>query len=131
MYPFGYGLTYTSFRYEEAKVLRNTDDVLEISVTVENTGAMEGIEKVQVYGSFTDSRAVTPIRQLCGLQAVKLAAGEKKTVTVEIRKYWLSAVLEDGSRVPADGKVVLSIGGHQPDDRSTALCSDNLVTLEL
>ena len=131
LYPFGYGLTYTSFRYEEAKVLRNTDDVLEISVTVENTGAMEGIEKVQVYGSFTDSRTVTPIRQLCGLQAVKLAAGEKKTVTVEIRKYWLSAVLEDGSRVPADGKVILSIGGHQPDDRSTALCSDNLVTLEL
>jgi len=131
MYPFGYGLSYTSFRYENAKILRYTEDLLDISVTVENTGTMEGIEKVQVYGSFTDSRTATPIRQLCGLQAVKLAAGEKKNVQIEVQKYWLKAVLEDGSRVAADGKVILTIGGHQPDDRSAKLCSDNLETLEL
>ena len=131
MYSFGYGLSYTSFRYADPAVAAETEDVLEISVTLTNTGDMEAIEKVQVYGIFTDSRTVTPLRQLCGLKAVRLAPGETVSVTIPVQKYWLKAVLEDGSRVPADGNVVLSIGGHQPDERSIQLCGDNLVTLEL
>ena len=131
LYSFGYGLSYTSFRYENPRLTGETDDTLEITVTLTNTGFMDGLEKVQVYGSCTDSRTVTPIRQLCGLQAVRLAAGETAEVTLTVHKYWLKAVLEDGSRVQPDGSVVLTIGGHQPDARSMELCGDNLVTLTL
>ncbi len=131
LYPFGYGLSYTSFRYENPVLTAETDDTLTVSVSLENTGAMDGMEKVQVYASYTDSRTVTPVRQLCGLQAVKLSAGEKTTVSLNINKYWIKAVLEDGSRVTPDGSITLTVGGHQPDPRSAALCSDNVVTLTL
>ena len=50
---------------------------------------------------------------------------------LNVCKYWLKAVLADGSRVTPDGKITLSIGGHQPDKRSAELCGDTLVTLEL
>jgi len=131
LYPFGYGLSYTSFRYADPTLLCETDDTLEISVVLENTGTIDGLEKVQVYASYTDSRTVTPIRQLCGLQAVSLAAGEKAVLNLPVHKYWLKAVLADGTRVAPDGKITLTIGGHQPDKRSMELCGDNLVTLEL
>jgi len=125
LYPFGYGLSYTSFKYTDVKIAGETDDEYEIAFTLENTGAMEGIEKVQIYASYTDSRIVTPIYQLCGLAAAKLGAGEKKTEIVKVNKYWLKAVLADGSRVDPDGKLELYVGGHQPDGRSCELLGDN------
>lgn len=131
LYPFGYGLSYTHFRYADPKVTAETEDTLTLSVSVSNVGDMEGIEKVQVYGSFTDSRTATPICQLCGIQAVRLAPGEEAIVTLTIQKYWLKAVLADGARVAPDGKITLSVGGHQPDARSAALCEDALATITL
>jgi len=131
LYPFGYGLSYTSFRYADLQLVTETDDTCEISFTLENTGTVTGSEKVQIYASYTDSRTVTPLRQLCGLKTVTLAPGEKSTVSVSVQKYWLKAVLEDGTRVAPDGRIVLTAGGHQPDSRSCALCTDNLVELVL
>ena len=131
LYPFGYGLSYTSFAYSDVKLLSETDDEYEIGLTLENTGAMDGIEKVQVYASYTDSRTVTPFCQLCGLKAVRLAAGEKVTTTVRVNKYWTKAVLEDGSRVEADGRLEFTVGGHQPDARSRELLGDDLQKLVL
>ena len=121
LYPFGYGLSYTSFRYSDVMLTGTTDDEYEISFTLENTGSMEGVEKVQVYASYTDSRTVTPGFQLCGLKPVKLAPGEKITETIRINRYWIKAVDETGTRVEPDGTVKLHIGGHQPDARSCEL----------
>lgn len=131
LYPFGYGLSFTHFQYANPQLVAETDDTLTVSVSLTNTGTMEGIEKVQVYGTFTDSRTITPICQLCSVQAVRLAPGEETAVTITLQKYWLRAVLEDGSRVVPDGNITLSIGGHQPDNRSAALCEDTLVTIVL
>ncbi len=131
LYPFGYGLSYTSFRYSDVQVAGQTDDSYEIAFTLENIGSMEGIEKVQVYASYTDSRTPTPTYQLCGLQAVKLGAGEKTTATVQVNKYWTSAVLSDGTRVEPDGKLILYVGGHQPDERSCELLGDDLTTITI
>ncbi|MBE6653309.1 MAG: glycoside hydrolase family 3 protein [Ruminococcaceae bacterium] len=125
-YPFGYGLSYTTFVYSDAKITEESDDAYKLTVTLENTGCMAGVEKVQVYGSYTDSRTPTPIFQLCGLQAVKLDAGEQATVTLSIHKYWLKAVLADGTRVVPDGGITLYVGGHQPDARSCELLGDVL-----
>ncbi len=121
LYPFGFGLSYTSFAYSDAKLLENNGEKIRVSVTVENTGAMKGIEKVQAYASFADSRTPTPHFQLCAVKSIELTCGEKAEVELEIDTYWLKAVLDDGSRATPDGKTVLYIGGHQPDAVSTSL----------
>lgn len=126
-YPFGYGLSYTSFAYDNVKIIGETDDTYEISMTVSNTGKFDGIEKVQVYASYTDSRTPTPKYQLCGVRAVSINAGESADVTVLVNKYWISAVLSDGTRVTPNGDIVLYVGGHQPDEKSTRLCGSECV----
>ena len=130
LYPFGFGLSYTSFAYENAQLLENGETV-KISVDITNTGSMKGIEKAQVYASFTDSRTVTPHFQLCGIKAVELEAGEKANVTFEIDSYWLKAVTDDGARVTPDGKIALYIGGHQPDSVSNTLLGNECINNEL
>ncbi|MBQ9996218.1 MAG: glycoside hydrolase family 3 C-terminal domain-containing protein, partial [Clostridia bacterium] len=122
LYPFGYGLSYTTFAYDNVTIAAETDDAYEISMTVANTGDRDGIEKVQIYASYTDSRTPTPLYQLCGVKAVDVKAGEAADVTVKVNKYWLKAVLEDGTRTEPDGKLELYVGGHQPDKKSAQLC---------
>ena len=87
-------------------------------------------EKVQVYAEFTDSRTTTPTYQLCGIEAVELKKGEEKTVDVELDKYFIKAVLEDGSRVSPDGKITLYIGGHPPDELSNKLTGYECLSVE-
>ena len=130
-YPFGYGLSYTKFGYAEAKIISENEREYEVAVTVSNIGERDGVEKVQIYGEFTDSRTSTPIYQLCGTKAISLKAGESAEVTLKVNKYWLSAVLSDGSRVTPDGCLKLHIGSHQPDERSEALAGTKCVTIEL
>ncbi len=131
LYPFGYGLSYTKFAYGNAKLVGKTDDALTVSVDIANVGGMKGIERAQVYASFTDSRTPTPHYQLCAVKAVELDAGEKTNITLEIDRYWIKAVLDDGSRVDPDGKITLYVGGHQPDSVSNALLGDVCKTIEL
>lgn len=130
LYPFGYGLSYTSFAYENAKAEKNGD---KISVTVEiaNTGKVRGTEKTQVYASFTDSRTVTPHYQLCAIRSVELDAGEKSTVTFDIDGYWIKAVTAEGERVDPDGKIFLYVGGQQPDSVSKTLLGTECIKIEL
>ncbi len=131
LYPFGFGLSYTSFAYENAKIIEKTSEKITVSVDIANIGGMKGIEKAQVYASFTDSRTVTPHFQLCGIKSAELDAGEKTTVTFEIDTYWLKAVIDDGSRVDPDGKITLFVGGHQPDSLSNALTGSSCEIIEL
>ncbi|MBQ7923594.1 MAG: glycoside hydrolase family 3 C-terminal domain-containing protein [Clostridia bacterium] len=121
LYPFGYGLSYTSFAYSDVKLAQETGEAYEISCTLTNTGSREGIEKVQVYASYTDSRTPVPLYQLCGLASVKLDAGESASVSVKVDKYWVKAVLADGTRTEPDGEIVFHVGGHQPDTVSCEL----------
>ena len=130
-YPFGFGLSYTKFGYENAKIIDKNENKIALSVEITNKGAIDGIEKAQVYASFTDSRVTTPHFQLCGINSVKLVAGEKAEVKFEIDRYWLKAVLEDGSRAEPDGKIVLYVGGHQPDSVSNRLTGYTCEKIEL
>ena len=131
IYPFGYGLSYTTFAFSGAKLVSADDAKITVSVDVENTGAIKGKEKVQVYAQYTDSRIHTPNYQLCAIKPVELEAGEKATVTLDIDRYWVKAVLEDGSRVDPDGKVALYLGGSQPDELSLSLTGSNCEKIEL
>lgn len=129
LYPFGYGLSYTAFDYHDVKIAGETDEEYEITLTLANTGAYDGIEKVQIYAAYTDSRTPTPNYQLCGVKAVDVKAGETADVAVNVNKYWLKAVLTDGTRVDPDGKLELYVGGHQPDKKSAELCGSECVKI--
>ncbi|MBQ9511404.1 MAG: glycoside hydrolase family 3 C-terminal domain-containing protein [Clostridia bacterium] len=131
LYPFGYGLSYTSFEYSSFTIDSKDEERVKVSFELENTGKMSGMEKAQIYASFTDSRTRTPRFQLCGIKAVELDAGEKKTVTVDIDRYWLSAVLDSGERVSPDGEIKLFVGGSQPDERSEALTGKKCIAIKL
>ncbi len=121
LYPFGYGLSYTSFDIKNPVIIENTDSLIKLSVDVENNGSMDGIEKLQVYAKYTDSRVATPHFQLCSIKSVELKKGENKTVTLQIDPYWIKAVTDEGERVTPDGEITLYIGDHQPDNVSNTL----------
>lgn len=136
LYPFGFGLSYTTFTYDGFTVADDGDGVT-CEVTVSNTGAYDADEVVQVYvannikekvanGKNTSYESLIdadnqPKYSLCGFARVSLAAGESKKVSVKIAPLAFETVLEDGSRVTLAGDYTLYIGGQQPDARSAAL----------
>jgi len=121
LYPFGYGLSYTKYEYSDARLVSEDGEKYTVAVKVKNDGKRCGTEKVQVYARYTDSRTTTPNFQLCAVKTVSLAAGEAAEITLDVDKYFVSAVLDDGKRVKPDGEISLFIGGHQPDEVSGAL----------
>ncbi len=131
LYPFGFGLSYTDYKYDNAKIVSADCEKITVSAEVENAGGVAGKEIIQVYAAYTDSRAATPHWQLCSLRSVPLEAGEKKEVTLDIDRYWIKAVTADGERVDPDGKITLYIGGHQPDSVSNKLLCYSCIEIVL
>ena len=85
LYPFGYGLTYTTFAYENYKVSLKDDRLLQISLDVRNTGDTASDEVVQIYGSALESCVKKPICQLLDFVRVKnIAPGETRHIALEI-----------------------------------------------
>jgi beta-glucosidase len=113
LYPFGYGLSYTSFVYSNPKALVNSDGTVSVSVDVTNKGAMDSDEVVQLYLSRA-GMAGQPIRSLQGFSRIQLAKGAKKTVNFRLDDRALSIVDDSGVRRVSPGKVDLWIGGGQP-----------------
>jgi beta-glucosidase len=116
LFPFGYGLSYTSFSYSGLKV--PTDAVtagepLPASVTVTNTGKVAGDEVVQVYLKFPAVPGA-PLKALRGFQRVHLEGGASQEVTFELKPRDMSMVTELGDPVVPEGEFTLSIGGGQP-----------------
>ena len=111
LYPFGYGLSYTNFRYDQLKAAPTGD----VSVRITNTGKMGGEEVAQLYLSYPQSGMTkTPIRALKGFRRLYLAAGENKVIQFKLTKEELSLVNESGQLTPAKGTINLSVGGGQP-----------------
>jgi beta-glucosidase len=95
LYPFGYGLSYTTFAYSNLRVSKVGENV-EVLVDVENTGRRAGEEVAQLYIHQRSGSASRPMRELKGFERIALARGEKKTVRFTLGKaeltYWSSAV---------------------------------------
>lgn len=96
LYPFGYGLSYTTFEFTNARLGKSTygtKDTVSVTVTVSNTGKMDGKEVVQVYFKQNVAPLSLPIKRLIGFAKVYIAAGESKTVEIKIPVkelgYWL------------------------------------------
>lgn len=93
LYPFGYGLSYTSFKLSNLKVSAPTvkaGSSLAVSIDVENTGAVVGDEVVQLYTHQRSGSASRPVRELKGFRRVSLKPGERQTVTLTLDTHELS-----------------------------------------
>ena len=122
LYPFGFGLSYTSFKYSDLKVapakLDGTSTVT-VTATVTNTGKLAGDEVAQLYLA-TDAKlpdaadAPQPLRQMEGFQRISLKSGEKKSLKFDLTPIQFSLVNNEGQSVVAPGKVHISVGGGQP-----------------
>ncbi len=120
LYPFGYGLSYTTFRYGNTAVDKATvsaNGEVTATVEIENTGPMAGDEVVQLYLNHAGVPGA-PIRALKGFQRVHLGRGEKKTISFRLHDRDLSVVDETGKHRILPGKVEVWIGGGQPVGRS-------------
>jgi len=119
LFPFGYGLSYTTFAYSHASVSEPTiaaDGTEKISVDVSNTGAMEGDEVVELYLTRPGVPGA-PIRALEGFQRIHLKPGQQQSVSFTLRNRQLSTVDPGGTRRIIPGKVEVWIGGGQPVSR--------------
>jgi beta-glucosidase len=119
LYPFGYGLSYTTFSYSNGRVSKSrvvaTEDVT-VSVDVTNSGGMAGDEVVELYLTHPGVPG-TPLRALKGFQRMHLDKGEKKTVAFTLHARELSIVDQNGKHRIAPGQVDVWVGGGQPVSR--------------
>jgi beta-glucosidase len=117
LYPFGYGLSYTTFQYTNPQVSSESvpaDGDVRISANVTNRGAVDGDEVVQLYLTH-EGVAGTALKQLRGFQRIHLARGQSKVVTFSLRDRDLSIVNTDGKRLIVTGTIKAWIGGGQPN----------------
>lgn len=116
LYPFGYGLSYSQFRYSNltlSQVNLRAGDYLSVNVDVENTSQREGDEVAQLYLNFP-ALPDAPLSALRGFERIHLAAGEVRHVHMTLNPRDLSVVKENGDRVVAEGLYRVSVGGGQP-----------------
>ena len=121
LYPFGFGLSYTSFAYSEMKTSAETlKDSVIVSVNVKNTGKRDGDEVIQLYVSYPDSKVERPMKQLKGFKRVFIRAGQTKTVDITLKAedlaYWN---VEKHAFTVEKGKVTLMIGSSSSDIKNT------------
>jgi beta-glucosidase len=115
LYPFGYGLSYTTFKYDNLEIpVLTTDGKATVRVRVKNTGKMDGEEVIQLYLSHRNPGMKSPIRALKGFTRINLKAGESRIVEFRLGQEELSIVDENGIRIVMPGELELSIGGGQP-----------------
>lgn len=87
LYPFGYGLSYTTFAFENAKTDKKsyaTNETIAVSIIVKNTGKVDGKEVVQLYSSKSDSKITRAAQELKGFQKVLIAAGKSETIIIQV-----------------------------------------------
>ncbi|MHA2287721.1 MAG: glycoside hydrolase family 3 C-terminal domain-containing protein [Promethearchaeota archaeon] len=117
LYPFGFGLSYTNFKYSSLEISAKeikSGESLKISVDIENVGEKDGEEVVQLYLSQSSESFRLPIRELRGFERISLGKYEKKTITFEIHQNDYSIVNMEGERIIQPGIVEVIVGGSQP-----------------
>lgn len=116
LYPFGYGLSYTTFKYDNLSIPEKVvaGEKVTVKVTVTNTGKIVGDEVVELY--LTDEKASTPrpIRQLEGFTRISLKPGESKVVDLKVEPRQFSMINNKAKRVIEPGYFTIAIGGKQP-----------------
>jgi len=136
LYPFGFGLSYTKFKYSNlklsAKTIKAGKDV-RVTVDVQNIGDRAGDEVVEMYITDVAASVPVPIRSLAGIKRVSLGPGQKQRVSFTLEPRQLSVIDNNGKRVIEPGEFLVSIGGKQPgfagrsDAKTTGVVSERFV----
>lgn len=133
LYPFGFGLSYTTFGYRALCVSGDevrTGDTLKVSVCVKNTGDVAGHEVAQLYMKHLAADVRVPQWKLAGFKKVFLNPGEEKAVTFTVTPRQLAVVTDEGQHVIQPGALRFYAGGSQPDDRSCELLGQTPLSCE-
>jgi beta-glucosidase len=122
LYAFGYGLSYTTFKYSNLRLSAETlhrDNTLGVKINVRNAGKRDGAEVVQLYIANLNSKVERPLEELKGFERVHLAAGETKAVTLPLQaaslRYWDTGA---GHWVLEPDQVEIRIGASSDDIRA-------------
>jgi beta-glucosidase len=124
LYPFGFGLSYTSYAYSDMKIEKEKikkGQSVKVSATVTNTGKASGEEVAQLYITDLKTSVSTPTFSLKSMKRVKLAAGESKEVSFEVTPQMMELVTEIGDRVIEPGDFKVYISGSTPSELSGKL----------
>ncbi len=122
LYPFGYGLTYTTFEYGEPRLsakTMNADGSLTLTVNVRNTGSREGVETVQLYIRDLVASVSRPVKELKGFERITLKAGESRDVTFTVTPDMLKFYNSELKYVLEPGDFELMVG---PNSRDVKRC---------
>ncbi|HYO63791.1 MAG TPA: glycoside hydrolase family 3 C-terminal domain-containing protein [Pyrinomonadaceae bacterium] len=117
LYPFGHGLSYTRFAYDNLKLSAarvRAGRGLSVSAEVRNVGPRAGEEVVQLYVTDAAASVPVPLRSLAGFRRVTLGPGERRTVTFALAPAQMSVIDARGRRVVEPGEFTVSVGGKQP-----------------
>ena len=136
LYPFGYGLSFTSFEYSNLTVNREElstadDDDIIVGVDVENTGNRAGDEVVQLYIKDLEASVRVPFWQLNGVERIHLNPGEKTRVEFTLKKRQFALIDEEGKALLEPGKFRIYVGGQQPDERSKQLTGKEVLYTDI
>jgi beta-glucosidase len=116
LYPFGFGLSYTTFAYRDLKINRNGGESIDVSVSVKNTGQRAGDEVVQLYVKHLDSKVARPLKELKGFTRIHLAPQEEKVVKLSVPVSRLAYWNIDHWTVEKD-QIEITVGGWSTDAR--------------
>ena len=124
LYPFGWGLSYSTFKYQNLRMSPDSigpEGATRVSVDVTNTGKIHGEEVVQLYIRDEVSSVTRPVKELRGFRRITLAPGETKTVELSLGPPELSFLNRDMRRVVEPGPFKLMLGGNSQDLIETTL----------
>ena len=121
LYPFGYGLSYTTFEYSDLTV-EVVQDTVNVKVYVKNTGERKGCETVQLYIQDVAASLVQPVKELKSFEKISLEPGDKKGVSFTLSKHELGFYDNDGNYRLEDGMFRIYTGGNSRDCIMNEIC---------
>ena len=122
LYPFGYGLSYTTFEYSNLKINKKTfskGEKIEVSVDLKNTGKVTGKEVAQLYLQDEFASVVRPVKELKGFEMIELKAGETKTITFTLTDAELGFYNNQNEFVVEPGTFKVMVGGSSDANLTT------------
>lgn len=133
LYPFGYGLSYTTFTYSDLNCRETMvpGESVSVSVTVKNTGRMASDEIVEIYLRDEDASVRVPVHKLVGCKRIFLQPDERKKVTFTIDARQFCIINEDGEHLYEAGFYTIYAGGSQPDPYSQKLTGQHVLSTRI